>query len=59
MAYVSGSNNDFNGVRVDGAGNVSSTSGSPYSVGGAVQDIAINGALLYVDWSTQTPQATT
>ena len=57
VAYVSGSNNDLNGVWVDGAGNVSSTSGSPYSVGGAVQDIAINGALLYADWSTQNPQA--
>ena len=51
IAYVAGSNNDFDGVRVDGSGNASSTSGSPYALGGPVQDMAISGGLLYVDWS--------
>lgn len=48
IAYVPDTNNDFDGARVDSNGNVSATSGSPYSVAGAVGNLAINNHLLLV-----------
>ena len=48
IAYVSGTNNDFDGVRVDSNGNVSATLGSPYSQPSTVENFAINNHLLLV-----------
>ncbi len=55
IAYVSGTNNDFDGVRVDSNGNVTATSGSPYGQSAIVANFAINNHLLLVELSSPPP----
>lgn len=49
LAYVGGANNNFYGIRVDSSSNVSTVSGSPYSLPGIPNSFASAGNLLYVD----------
>ena len=47
LAYVAG-NNVFYGIRVDSSSNVSTVSGSPYSLAGNILGFATSGKLLFV-----------
>ncbi len=55
LAYVAGGNNNFYGIRVDSSSNVSTVTGSPYSLPGN-PSFATTGNLLYA--ASQTADAT-
>ena len=48
LAYVSGGNNNFYGIRVDSTSAVSTVSGSPYSLPAPAMSFATTGSLLFV-----------
>ena len=47
LAYVAGSNQSFFGIRVDSSSNISTVSGSPYSLSGNLFGLAATGNLLF------------